>query len=624
VADEVHSYAFWAPDLEDKERARRAVRAQQMICVLPTETYRRDMDIRNVRIYENNPAVTMFSFAGKYYEDTATMAMPAPEQSVNNKAKAAIDTFASQVFSTDQRARCLTVNGDIEQELRAIAFQEFCDGLAHELKLHKLRVRAGFDACILESGVGCIQFFTEDGKVKAERCIATEFGINIQDGLINGLPQTLYRHRAMARDKVLADLGTDERLKAAINAVEAVNVTGAPGDFIDVWEQWHLPTGKKTEDGWHVIAIEHEDGDLLVEKYEKPYFPVVFFMPEGRFTGAWGNSLMTQARPLQIRINVNEYRRERAYKLFHAGHLYIDRAAQMKKSELSNEIGSIWEGNGPNPPQQVLFNAVTAQFDAHIEADGNLIFANLGINVGASVGASQLGANAPAAAMREETAKSDQRLSLPQQNWEQFHLDCMAVAVDMVRDIVTGADKGEKKKQTSGYKVAGPGKYGLNVQDWRDVKMDEDQYILQIKAASPIPTDPDGLVALGERMVELQAWSPEELAGYMQDLDADSRLNRGESQRRSLQKMYESMLTKKKFAAVPDEFTDVKQAMKLGLDYLAKGKDLGVSEKYLERIRRYLKRLKANASPPPAPPAAPGTAAPPGAPTGPPQLQAVA
>lgn len=626
ATDEVHSFAFWAPGIEPKERARRAVKAQQMVCVLPTETYRRDMDIRNVRIYENNPAVTMFSFAGKYYEDTATMAMPAPEQSVNNKAKAAICTFASQVFSTDQRARCLTVDGSTKQQLRAIAFQEFCDGLAHDLKLHKLRVRAGFDACILESGVGCIQFSRNNGRVTAERCIATEFGINVQDGLVDGMPQTLYRHRAVARDWVKATLGGDPRLDAAIDAVEPVNVSGAPGDFIHVWEQWHLPTTPTSEDGWHVIAIEHEDGDLLVEKYDKPFYPVVFFMPEGRFTGAWGNSLMTQARPIQIRININEYRRERAYKLFHAGHLYIDRAAQMKKSDLTNEIGSVWEGNGPQAPQQVMFNAVTAQFDQHIVDDGNLIFANLGINVGSSVGASQLGANAPAAAMREETAKADQRQSLAQQNWEQFHLDCMRVAIDMVRDIVLKNDKGEKRKEPGGYKVSSPGKRGLTVRDWRDVKMDEDDYILQIKAASPIPTDPDGLVALGERMVEIGAWQPDELAGYMQDLDADARVKRGDAQKRSLSRMFESMLTEKRFAAVPDEFTDAKQAMKLGLDYLAQGEDEGVDEKYLERIRRYLKKLKKNAAPPPpppgaAPPIAPGAEAAP--PTAPP-LQAVA
>ena len=617
ATDEVHSYCFWAKGIDDKERARRAVRAQQMICVLPTETYRRDMDIRNVRIYENNPAVTMFSFAGKYYEDTATMAMPAPEQSVNNKAKAMIDTLGAQIFSTDQRARCFTVDGSIEQELRSIAFQEFADGLAWQLKLHKLRVRAGFDACILESGAGALQFFLEDGRVKGERCIATEFGINIQDGLINGEPQSLYRHRAMAREKVLEDFGTDERLIAAINAVEPVNVTGAPGDFIDVWEQWHLPTSKKAEDGWHVVAIEHQDGDLLVEKYTKPRFPVVFFMPEGRFTGAWGNSLMTQARPLQIRINVNEYRRERAYKLFHAGHLYIDRAAQMKKSELSNEIGSVWEGNGPQPPQQVLFQAVTAQFDQHIESDGNLIFSNAGVNVGASMGASQLGANAPAAAMREETSKSDQRNANRQQRWEDFHLDCMAVALDLVRDAVLDSK--------SSYKVARPGKHGMSVQDWQNVKMDEDDYILQIKAASPVPTDPDGLVALGERMVELGAWTGEQLAGYMQDLDADARVSRGQSQERGLQKMFESMLTKKKFAAVPDEFTNPQMAMKIGLDYLARGTSDGVNQKYLERIRRYLKRVKNNSAPPPPPPgAAAGAGVPGAAPPGPPQLAAVA
>jgi hypothetical protein len=212
--------------------------------------------------------------------------------------------------------------------------------------------------------------------------------------------------------------------------------------------------------------------------------------------------------------------------------------------------------------------------------------------------------------MREETAKSDQRNSERQQRWEQFHLDCMRVALALVRDIVT-SKKASDKTHAHGYKVAAPGKRGLTVTDWKDIQLDEDDYVLEIKPASPVPTDPDALVALGERMVELKAWSPDQLASYMQDLDADARVNKRAAQERQLEKMFDSMLYEKSYAAVPNEFTNVRLALEIGSDFLAQGEEDGVPDKHLERVRRFLRKCTAML-PPPAPPGGPqAPAAPP-------------
>src|SRR5580698_6171121 len=100
MAEERQSFAFWEPDIDgdddavDKERAHRAIRAQLAVCELPAETYRRDRDLYNIRLYENNPVITLYSFAGKFYSEAPTLAMMPPEVSVNNKAKSAIDTMA--------------------------------------------------------------------------------------------------------------------------------------------------------------------------------------------------------------------------------------------------------------------------------------------------------------------------------------------------------------------------------------------------------------------------------------------------------------------------------------------------------------------------------------------------
>jgi len=121
-----------------------------------------------------------------------------------------------------------------------------------------------------------------------------------------------------------------------------------------------------------------------------------------------------------------------------------------------------------------------------------------------------------------------------------------------------------------------------------------------------VPTDPDALVALGERMVELKAWSPDQLAAYMQDLDADARTNRRAAQERLLEKQFEGMLYETSFAAVPNEYTDVKLALQMGAEYLAQGEEDGVPDKHLERVRRFLKKCVGMMPPPPPPPGAGG------------------
>jgi hypothetical protein len=593
----------------------KAVKAQKLICDLPQEAYRRDRDLFNIRLYENNPVISLYSFAGQYYGSANTLALPPAEQSINNKAASAIDTFASQVGSTQQASRFKVVDGSYRQRRRARELKSFAAGLRKEIRLDQLKRRALLDASILESGVGAIQFYAKDGRCCAERVLATEMAVDPMDGLIDGMPRKLYRRRPIPRAIVMAKFGDTEAKQKAISEAAAVSTGGAPADHIEVFECWSLKSGPKTNDGWHIVALERTGGDLVVEKYEKPRHAIQMLSIEERMTTSWGKSLMTQARGLQLRINLNSYRRDRAQKLFHAGHLYINRAAKINKSTLSNEIGTVWEGNGDTPPQMVQFLGISKEMTDQIKEDGQTIFENLGINIGAAHGTTALGANAPAEALREEKTKGDQRNSVRQQRWEEYDIDCMRAALDVVRDIV-----GDGK---SSYKVAAPGKRGLSQSDWKEAALDEKDYIIEIDTASPVPTDPEGLIAHGERMIELGVWTPQVLEGYLQDLDSDGRTNRQLSQQRNLEKTFEALLYDKSASATPDEYTNYQMAIQLGTEYLAQGEEDEVPEKHLDRVRRYIKRCKtfdaqakASAAPPPAPPGQGGQ--PPGPASGPP------
>src|SRR6185295_4212490 len=181
------------------------------------------------------------------------------------------------------------------------------------------------------------------------------------------------------------------------------------------------------------------------------------------------------------------------------------------------------------------------------------------------------------------------RNGVRQQRWEQFHLDCVHAALGVVRDCVTKTAKGKDRKKPAGsYKVVTPGRRGLTVMDWKDVAIDEKDYVLEIKPANPIPTEPAGLVAFGEKMIQLGAWKPDRLAGDLQDLDAEGRTNRQMSQERQLEKTFEALLYDKVAAAMPDEFTNYGLALEIGTEYLSQGQEDEVPEKHLERVRRYL------------------------------------
>lgn len=617
------SLASWEEGLEPTERARRAVQAAKIIGDLPYETTRRDYDLFNVRLYENNPNCMLYDYAGKYYAESSAATVPAHEQSKNNKAKAAIDTLLAQVTSTDQRARFLVVDGKSKQRRRAREMQNFSDGLAHELKLHALKRQAGRDAAVMESGKGFIQIYRDGDRVAAQRVLAPELSVDPRDGLVDGQPRVLYRRRPMTKPdvkKLVADLSKEDkaRKELAIESAPKVASSGAPGEYIEVFEQWVLPTGKDTKDGWHIIAVDADGGDLVVEEHEDPFHDIVGFSWEDRFTTWWGLSLMSQVRHLQIRINANEYRQERMMKLFHSGHLYVNVAEQIKKSKLTNEIGTVWEGNGPNGPKQIMLQGASPEIEAKIDKDGALIFANLGINQSFSQGETDTGLSASAAAKREDKKRADERQAVRQQRWEQFHLDLMRVALAKVRKIVTG-----KGKSKTGYRVSLPDKRGLSVIDWKDVALDEEKYVIQVKAASPIPTEPAGLIAFGERMIEVGAWKPQQLAGYVQDLDADGRINRQMAQERQLERVFESLLYDPKGAAAPDEFTNLAMAIELGSEFLAQGEEDEVPEKNLEKVRRYLKRCKALMAKA-APPAPAAPMAQPAVDAGVPPLAAVA
>jgi hypothetical protein len=120
---------------------------------------------------------------------------------------------------------------------------------------------------------------------------------------------------------------------------------------------------------------------------------------------------------------------------------------------------------------------------------------------------------------------------------------------------------------------------------------------------------PEGLKADGQDMVDMGVWSPDQLVEAWQDLDIDGRTNATVSKRRNLEKKIDEALYEGQPLQPPDEFTDYKLAMQVGLELMNQAEEDGVPDKSVEKVRRYLRQVnRANAALNPAP-AAPAPAA---------------
>lgn len=617
----VTSLALWEEGIDDAERARRMVATWKLISELQTEKDRRSYDLFNLRLYGKNNDLTLYDHFAAQFVDTGKVNVPAIENSKNNRAKAAIDTLASQVASTDVRARAEVVDGDYKVRRRARKLQVFADGLADELQFPRIKRRAWMDASVFDSAVGCVQMYRSGNRVAQQRVLPTELAIDPSDGFVDGVPRTIYRCRPVPRANVHADFGDTARARTAIDAAKPIQGASAtPIDQILVYESWTLPTGPDEKDGYHVVSVDTLDGWLVVDAYTKPHHELVFLKVEDRFTGAWGNSPMTQVRDLQIRINANDYRVERNTKIFSAQHLYVDRSTNLAKSTLSNEIGTAWEGTGPNPPQQIKFQCAPKELYDQIERDGQRIFEDLGINLQSSQGATEAGLDASGAARREAKKSLDGRNSIRQQRYEDFHLDLLRVALSIARDIANEPEdevakaRAKKASKQRGYTVKGRDNRRLTVIDFNDIAIDEADYKLTVKPASIVPTTPEGLIAFGQDMMDTGLWTADVFAEYWQDLDADGRTNAIVAKRRNLENKFDKALYDGATLKPPDEFTNYKLAMEIGLQFLDQGEEDGVLDKSLEKLRRYLRQVKrldaaVSAQAAPAPAAAPAPVA---------------
>lgn len=465
-------YYWWKQDKPDIAKSVFAI-----VRRLDTDqSYVDSSNYRNMRLYGN-----LEPYALRTYNTLRTESTDLGQQRVTwNIIQSMVDTVTSKITKNMPKPSFLTDGGDFTMQRRAMKLTQFIEGQFDACKFYAKSTQAFKESCI--NGTGAIKIYKEDGEVRAERIFIGELVVDDAES-IYGEPRSMHQKKFIHIDVLKAAfpkfavqidmLGTDSSYNWASNTYDKKS------NMVLVVESWHLPSGKKSKDGKHTICIE--TATLFEEEWNKPYFPFVLHRWCERPLGFWGQGLAEQLTGLQLEINKILRTIQVSMHLVSVPKIFVEASSQIVSAHLNNKIGGIVKYVGQPPTHGPLANIPPELFN-HLD--------RLYARAYEIAGISQLAANAQkpsgldsGKALREFNDIESERFMEVAKRYEQTFMQAAKIMIDLVKDLA---------EEDPDYKIRAKDNQFLRTIKWKDVSMEDDQYIMQVFPTSSLSSTPAG------------------------------------------------------------------------------------------------------------------------------------
>lgn len=538
------------------------------------------------RLYGNQDTmgVNGFSFA-KNVQNTHTLR----DRISYNVIQSAIDTVTAKIAKNRPRPLFLTSGGDSTMQRRAKKLTKFTDGVFYDNHVTQLGPSAFKKSCVW--GDGFVHVYAEDGKVKFEEVFNREVFVDWLDGQY-GKPRQMHRVKAIDR-AVLMDKFPEKRSAIASCDEVPTDLTGAYQNVADqvlVVESWHLPSGPDADDGLHTIIIS---GTVLFkEKWDKPKFPFARMRWSPRLEGYFSQGLAEQIQNIQLEINKLLWVIQRSMHLAGTFKIFVENSSKIVKEHLSNDIGAILAYTGQQPTY-LTPPIVPQEIYNHLYTLKNAAFEQAGISQLSATSQKPAGLNS-GKALREFNDIESERFMTVGQEYENFHLSLADLAVMVGKDIY---------EEDKSYSVQVPGRKFIETIKWKDVNLEDDEYIMKAFPVSSLPQDPQGRLQTVQEYMQAGLYSPRVAKKLLDfpDLEAVDDLQGAAEE--YLSNILDKMVEDGEYTP-PDPFDNLQLAQELCLEYMALGKRDNLPEDRMELLRTFNEQvqvLQAKAAPPPLP-----------------------
>lgn len=535
------------------------------------------------RLYGNRP---LFNYIGSGINKMMTQnnsSLPIDRPTMN-VVQSCIDTLTSRVTQSRPRPIFLTDNGDYKERNLAKQLNGFIMGEFYQIKAHEKGEFMLRDAEVL--GTGCAKIYeTPDKKVGLERVLLTELLVDPNDALL-GSPRQLFQMKLIDRD-VLAEVFPKYRSDIS-RAEQAYPETGSSektiADQIIVAEAWHLPSGKDSGDGRHVIVCSEGvifDSDSEEQKFDKETFPFVFLHYSPAIAGFWGQGLSEQLMGTQVEINKLLMQISKSINLVGVPRIFVEDGSKVMKTAFNNEVGSIITYRG-TPPVYSVAPCVPGEMYEQLQRLINYAYQQSGVSALSAAAQKPAGLNSGEAIRNYDDLQSDRFSSLVRR-YDNMFIDLAYQVIDLAKDIAERDGK---------YQTVYPNKNGTKEIDLPKMEMLKDPFVIQCFDSSALPRDPAGRLQKITEMMQagiVDVAEGRRLLDYPDIEQVDKLANASEE--RILQ-ILDEIVESGKYTP-PDPFMDIALATKLVTQYYNLYAQAKLEESKAQRLRDFFTQLQA-------------------------------
>ena len=531
------------------------------------QSYRSTDNGRFMRLYGNYEMLNTQAFQNARAESS----YGTQNRVTLNVIQSMIDTVVSKITKQKPKATFLTDGGDWSLQSKAKKLTKFVEGQFYACKYYDIAELAFQDACIF--GTGAIKIYTENKKVKAERVFIDEIIIDDTESMYS-TPRQIHQKKRIHRD-VLKEMFP--------NAVGFIEKAGENGEFLsksinedmlEVVESWHLLSGPEAKDGKHSISIENHT--LFSEDYTKEYFPFVFMRWGVRPLGFFGQGLSEQLAGLQLEINKILKTIQISMHLTSIPKVFVEASSKVVTAHLNNKIGGVISYVGTKPSYESV-SAIPQDLFMHLDRLYNRAFEIAGISQLSAQSSKPSGLDS-GRALREFSDIESERFQAVSRRYQDSFMDASKIIIDLAKDLYDEA--GELTVKVKGDKF-------LETISWKDVDLEEDQYMMHVFPTSSLPSTPSGKLQSVQELIQAGMISPQQGMKLLDFPDLKTYMDRSNAGLEDIEKMIELMIDKGEYQT-PEPYQDLTNGVTMMQQAYLLYRTQNAPEERLDLFRRWI------------------------------------
>lgn len=526
-------------------------------------------NLRHLRLYSESEFNSLSSFNYARIEPS----LAGGNRVTFNIVQSMIDTAVSKITKNKPRPYFLTDGGDWSLKRKAQKLTQFVDGAFYTTDFYRKATTAFKHACIW--GTGAIKIYKQDNELQVENVIIEEIVVDQKESFY-GKPRQIHQkkwiHREVLKTMFPGKAGAIDLANSTLQEFGYQSENKA--DMVLVVESWKLRSGKNKNDGLHGIYISN--ATLFEEKWKKDYFPFVFFKWNESPIGFFGEGIAKQLTGLQIEINKILRTIQVSMHLVSVPKIFVEASSKIVASHLNNKIGGIIKYAG-TPPQEGKLGTIPPDLFNHLDRLYQRAFSIIGISQLSAQAQKPQGLNS-GKALRAYNDIETERFTSVGQDYQNAALDAARQMIDVIKEI---------SDETGNFSVKSPGSKFLSKITWKDVELEESDYIMQCFPISALSQEPAARMQEVQELIQgglLDKQNGLKLLDYPDLRSYYDMVNAGID---AIEQQIELIVDKQEYSS-PEPYMNLPQALVTFQNAYLKYKTEGAPEEVLDLMRRYM------------------------------------